>query len=202
MLIWGPISLSHVGGRRTSSLAWLPNWLLYPLSLLSFSCPRRPGCGRGPLQPYSSGTPETTQQVRHGGPWDEGLKGLGRWSRCWWALTCHFGNSLKHWGPVPAATRAHPQCAQVGCRGWHCPPPLSSPHCASRWGGRQLPPFAELFGAVGPQLQDWVEALRTMAGGSHLSWQPTQHREQLPGETQLFLQVCGEGQAGGPPVLL
>ncbi|NXH35273.1 PRS56 protease, partial [Myiagra hebetior] len=32
----------------------------------------------------------------------------------------------------------------------------------------QLPPFAELFGAVGPQLQDWVEALRTMAGGSHL----------------------------------
>ncbi|NWI44895.1 PRS56 protease, partial [Picathartes gymnocephalus] len=43
-----------------------------------------------------------------------------------------------------------------------------SPHCASRWGGRQLPPFAELFGVVGPQLQDWVEALRTMAGGSHL----------------------------------
>ncbi|NWS83310.1 PRS56 protease, partial [Toxostoma redivivum] len=47
---------------------------------------------------------------------------------------------------------------------WHCPPSLSSPHCASRWGGRQLPPFAELFGVVGPQLQDWVEALRTVAG--------------------------------------
>ncbi|NWY66130.1 PRS56 protease, partial [Erithacus rubecula] len=43
-------------------------------------------------------------------------------------------------------------------------PLLSSPHCASRWGDRQLPPFAELFGVVGPQLQDWVEALRTVAG--------------------------------------
>ncbi|NWW32773.1 PRS56 protease, partial [Panurus biarmicus] len=30
----------------------------------------------------------------------------------------------------------------------------------SRWGA-----FAELFGVVGPQLQDWVEALTTMAGG-------------------------------------
>ncbi|NXD48833.1 PRS56 protease, partial [Corvus moneduloides] len=68
-----------------------------------------------------------------------------------------------------------------------------SPHCASRWGDRQLPPFAELFGAVGPQLKDWVEALRTMAGGSPLSWQPTQDREQLPGETQLFLQVSCPG---------
>ncbi|NXC51577.1 PRS56 protease, partial [Aleadryas rufinucha] len=66
-----------------------------------------------------------------------------------------------------------------------------SPHCASRWGGRQLPPFAELFGAVGPQLQDWVEALRTMAGGNHLV--PTQDREQLSGETQLFLQVSCPG---------
>ncbi|NXR18083.1 PRS56 protease, partial [Cinclus mexicanus] len=37
-----------------------------------------------------------------------------------------------------------------------------SPHCASRRGGRQLPPFADLFGVVGPQLQDWVEALRTV----------------------------------------
>ncbi|NXB34940.1 PRS56 protease, partial [Eulacestoma nigropectus] len=61
----------------------------------------------------------------------------------------------------------------------------------SRWGGRQLPPFSELFGAVGPQLQDWVEALRTMAGGSHLV--PTQDREQLPGEMQLFLQVTCPG---------
>ncbi|NWW29079.1 PRS56 protease, partial [Falcunculus frontatus] len=64
-------------------------------------------------------------------------------------------------------------------------------HCASRWGGRNLPPFAELFGAVGPQLQDWVEALRTMAGGSHLV--PTWDREQLPGEMQLFLQVSCPG---------
>ncbi|NWU20275.1 PRS56 protease, partial [Dyaphorophyia castanea] len=61
----------------------------------------------------------------------------------------------------------------------------------SRWGGRQLPPFAELFGAVGPELQDWVEALRTMAGGSHLV--PTRDREQLPRETQLFLQVSCPG---------
>ncbi|RMC02039.1 hypothetical protein DUI87_21201 [Hirundo rustica rustica] len=44
----------------------------------------------------------------------------------------------------------------------------------------------ELFGVVGPQLQDWVEALRTMAGDSHLV--TTQDREQLPGESQLFLQ--------------
>ncbi|NWT17864.1 PRS56 protease, partial [Vireo altiloquus] len=66
-----------------------------------------------------------------------------------------------------------------------------SPHCASRWGGRQLPPFAELFGAVGPQLQDWVEALRIMAGGNHLV--PTRDGEQLPGETQLFLQVSCPG---------
>ncbi|NWW08469.1 PRS56 protease, partial [Oreocharis arfaki] len=66
-----------------------------------------------------------------------------------------------------------------------------SPHCASRWEGRQLPPFAEIFGAVGPQLQDWVEALRTMAVGSHLV--PIQDREQLPGETQLFLQVSCPG---------
>ncbi|NXU13970.1 PRS56 protease, partial [Pardalotus punctatus] len=65
------------------------------------------------------------------------------------------------------------------------------PHCASRWGDRRLPPFAELFGAVGPQLQDWVEALKTMAGGSHLV--PTPDREQLPGETQLFLQVSCPG---------
>ncbi|NWV21537.1 PRS56 protease, partial [Origma solitaria] len=65
------------------------------------------------------------------------------------------------------------------------------PHCASRWGDRQLPPFAELFGAVGPQLHDWVEALKTMAGGSHLL--PTSDREQLPGETQLFLQVSCPG---------
>ncbi|NXP21149.1 PRS56 protease, partial [Scytalopus superciliaris] len=56
---------------------------------------------------------------------------------------------------------------------------------------RRLPPFAELFGAVGPQLQDWVEALRAMARGSPLV--PTMDREQLSGETQLFLQVSCPG---------
>ncbi|NXG26379.1 PRS56 protease, partial [Grallaria varia] len=61
----------------------------------------------------------------------------------------------------------------------------------TRWGTRQLPPFAELFGAVGPQLQDWVEALRAMAGSSPLV--PTMDREQLSGETQLFLQVSCPG---------
>ncbi|NXF78133.1 PRS56 protease, partial [Sclerurus mexicanus] len=61
----------------------------------------------------------------------------------------------------------------------------------NQWGPRRLPPFAELFGAVGPQLQDWVEALRAMAGGSPLV--PTMDREQLPGETQLFLQVSCPG---------
>ncbi|NWU76717.1 PRS56 protease, partial [Onychorhynchus coronatus] len=63
--------------------------------------------------------------------------------------------------------------------------------CACRWGARRLPPFADLFGAVGPQLQDWVEVLRAMAGGSPLV--PTMDREQLPGEMQLFLQVSCPG---------
>ncbi|NWI96832.1 PRS56 protease, partial [Pitta sordida] len=61
----------------------------------------------------------------------------------------------------------------------------------TRWGAKRLPPFAELFGAVGPQFQDWVEALRAMAGGSALV--PTPDREQFPGETQLFLQVSCPG---------
>ncbi|NXI11110.1 PRS56 protease, partial [Irena cyanogastra] len=56
---------------------------------------------------------------------------------------------------------------------------------------RGLPPFAELFGVVGPQLQDWLEALRTVAEGSHLVTTPD--REQLPGEMQLFLQVSCPG---------
>ncbi|NXB73456.1 PRS56 protease, partial [Donacobius atricapilla] len=80
----------------------------------------------------------------------------------------------------------------LGCREgphfWHGTraTTLSLPHCASRWGA-----FAELFGVVGPQLQDWVEALRTMAGGSHLL--TTRDREQLPGEMQLFQQVSCPG---------
>ncbi|OWK58048.1 Serine protease 56 [Lonchura striata] len=63
---------------------------------------------------------------------------------------------------------------------------LSSPHCTPRLGDRRLPSFAELFGVVGPQLQDWVEALRTVAEGSHLA--TTQDREQLSREIQFFLQ--------------
>ncbi|XP_064313548.1 serine protease 56 [Phalacrocorax carbo] len=70
-----------------------------------------------------------------------------------------------------------------------------------RWEARQPPPFAELFGAMGPQLQDWVEALRAMAGGSRPA--PTLDRGQLPRETWLFLQqgeevveeLVGQGRA-------
>ncbi|NWH71391.1 PRS56 protease, partial [Piaya cayana] len=58
---------------------------------------------------------------------------------------------------------------------------LVSPHCACRQGARQPPPFAGLFRTVGPQLQDWVEALRTMMEGSPSA--PTLDRGQLPGET-------------------
>ncbi|NXS61943.1 PRS56 protease, partial [Brachypteracias leptosomus] len=53
-----------------------------------------------------------------------------------------------------------------------------SPCCACRQGAGQTPPFAGLFGAVGPQLQDWVEALRTMAAGTPPA--PTLDGEQLP----------------------
>ncbi|NXP53184.1 PRS56 protease, partial [Heliornis fulica] len=45
---------------------------------------------------------------------------------------------------------------------------------------RWPPPFSGLFRAVGPRLQDWVEALRTMAGGS--SPAPNPDVGQLPGE--------------------
>ncbi|XP_021136266.2 serine protease 56 isoform X3 [Columba livia] len=71
----------------------------------------------------------------------------------------------------------------------------------SRQGTGQSPHFAGLFGAVGPQLQDWVEALRAMAGGSFPA--PTPDEEQLPRETWLFLQqgeevveeLVGQGRA-------
>ncbi|NXV19819.1 PRS56 protease, partial [Cepphus grylle] len=49
------------------------------------------------------------------------------------------------------------------------------------------PPFAGIFGTVGPRLHDWVEALKAMAGGSPLA--PTLDGGQLSGETWLFLQV-------------
>ncbi|NXI97976.1 PRS56 protease, partial [Psophia crepitans] len=45
---------------------------------------------------------------------------------------------------------------------------------------RQLPPFAGLFRAVGPRLQDWVEALRAMAWGDPPA--PNSDGGQLPGE--------------------
>ncbi|KAM4770519.1 serine protease 56 [Cyanocitta cristata] len=110
-----------------------------------------------------------------------------------------LGKIYGHFFP-PRIRRDAPGLAVAG--GHSSPTAVGPQRPPSRWGGRQLPPFAELFGAVGPQLQDWVEALRTMAGGSPLSWQPTQDREQLPGETQLFLQgedvveeMVGQGQA-------
>ncbi|XP_075273471.1 serine protease 56 [Opisthocomus hoazin] len=71
----------------------------------------------------------------------------------------------------------------------------------SRQGAGGLPPFAELFGAVGPRLQDWAEALRAMAGGSPPA--PSPDRAQPLGEMWLFLQqgeevveeLVGQGQA-------
>lgn len=68
MPIWGPPSLPCAGGWSTSTLPWLPIGLLYPLS-----CPHRPGCGRGAIQPHSSEAPETAQQVR--GMVGHGMKG-------------------------------------------------------------------------------------------------------------------------------
>lgn len=82
-----------------------------PLSfVLFFSCPHRPGCGRGPIQPHSSGTPETPQQVRHGGPRDEGLKRLKRWL---------VGTDTAFWGH-PEALGSCSCCYQgtpLGCPG-------------------------------------------------------------------------------------
>ncbi|PKU38952.1 serine protease 56 [Limosa lapponica baueri] len=71
----------------------------------------------------------------------------------------------------------------------------------TRRGAKGTPPFAGLFRTVGPQLQDWVEALKAMAGGSPLA--PTLDGGQLPGETWLFLQqgkevveeLVGQGHA-------
>ncbi|NXA51159.1 PRS56 protease, partial [Nothocercus julius] len=78
-------------------------------------------------------------------------------------------------GGVSAGSAAHPLHPQ-SCT------PMPRP-----WQGtRRSPPFAGLFGSVGPQLQDWVEALRAMAGGS--SSAPTSDGEKLPRETWLFLK--------------
>lgn len=85
----------------------------------------------------------------------------------------------------PRPTRG--ACEVAVPRGWVAPGThLSSPSCACR----QLPTFREFFGSVGPQLQDWVQALRATVGGSTLT--PTPDGEQLPEETWLFLQVLAE----------
>ncbi|XP_076196759.1 serine protease 56 [Aptenodytes patagonicus] len=71
----------------------------------------------------------------------------------------------------------------------------------TRQGAGWPPPFSGLFGAVGPRLQDWVEALRAMAEGNPSA--PTPDGGQLPGETWLFLQqgeevveeLVGQGRA-------
>ncbi|CAN8190625.1 unnamed protein product [Coccothraustes coccothraustes] len=94
-----------------------------------------------------------------------------------------LGKIYGHFFP-PRVRRDAPGPAVAG--GQSSPTAVGPQRRLSRWGGRQLPPFAELFGVVGPQLQDWVEALKTVAGGSHLV--TTWDREQLPGEMQLFLQ--------------
>ncbi|NXE25605.1 PRS56 protease, partial [Ardeotis kori] len=75
----------------------------------------------------------------------------------------------------------------AGTRAWGGTPFLVvSPRYACRQGARLPPPFAELFRAVGPRLQDWVEALQAMAGSSPLA--PAPDEGQLPRETWLFLQ--------------
>ncbi|XP_054242140.1 serine protease 56 [Indicator indicator] len=71
----------------------------------------------------------------------------------------------------------------------------------TKWGAGQPPPFAVLFKDVGPRLQDWVEALRTMVVGSTSA--PTLDNRQLSGEMCLFLQqgeevveeLVGQGRA-------
>lgn len=99
-----------------------------------------------------------------------------------------------HPGPTRGAQGMGWHCLGNGCHLGTC---LSLPCCACRRGAGGLPPFAGLFRTVGPRLQDWVEALRAIVGGSPPA--PTVDRGQLPGETWLFLQVCGEGWAGGSP---
>ncbi|XP_009074710.1 PREDICTED: serine protease 56, partial [Acanthisitta chloris] len=84
-------------------------------------------------------------------------------------------------------TRTLPQLLGLAEARGHPSPTAEGPQ---RPPTRQFPPFSELFGAVGPQLQDWVEALKAMAEDRPLV--PTLGREQLLGEMQLFLQVpCG-----------
>ncbi|XP_059678885.1 serine protease 56 [Gavia stellata] len=86
-----------------------------------------------------------------------------------------FPPRIRRDAPGPAVAEGQP--SPTAERPWRPP---------TRWGTGRPPAFAGLFGAVGPRLQDWVEALRAMAGGS--SPAPTLDGGQLPGETWLFLQ--------------
>ncbi|NXK53792.1 PRS56 protease, partial [Chauna torquata] len=66
------------------------------------------------------------------------------------------GEAVPGWhGAGDTAVSLHPQSCTPTPRLW------------------QPPPFAGLFGAVGPRLQDWVQALRAMAGGSPPAVSPT-----------------------------
>ncbi|XP_009881700.1 PREDICTED: serine protease 56 [Charadrius vociferus] len=102
------------------------------------------------------------------------------------ALPQLLGKIYGHLFP-PRVRRDAPGTLLAGPPHPHSRGTLETPH-------RGPPPFAGLFRTVGPQLQDWVEALRAMVGGSPPA--PPVDGGQLPGETWLFLQVFGEGWAG------
>ncbi|KAM9542669.1 serine protease 56 [Guaruba guarouba] len=105
-----------------------------------------------------------------------------------------YGHLFPHRGrrdaPGPAVPEGQPSPMAEG--------PRRRP---TRQGAGWPPPFAGLFGAVGPQLQDWVEALRAMEGSSPLA--PIPDAGQLSRETWLFLQqgkeeveeLVGQGRA-------
>lgn len=128
-------------------------------------------------QPKSLGSCSSCKQATSGGRW-AWSPGCPRTTQA--PLGVSGGVLLK--GQVPPGT-----CPELA-------------HCACRQGTGRSPHFAGLFGAVGPRLQDWVETLRAMAGGSLPA--PTADEDELPRETWLFLQVFGDGWAGGGPTPL
>ncbi|KAM6063657.1 serine protease 56 isoform 2-T2 [Theristicus caerulescens] len=100
-----------------------------------------------------------------------------------------FSPRVRRDAPGPAVAGGQPSPTAEGPR-----------RPSTRQGAGRPPPFAGLFGAVGPRLQDWVEVLRAMAAGSPPA--PTPDGRQLPGETWLFLQgeevveeLVGQGRA-------
>ncbi|XP_064020971.1 serine protease 56 [Pogoniulus pusillus] len=100
-----------------------------------------------------------------------------------------FPRRVRRSAPGPAVAGSQP--SPTAEAPWRLPTKL---------GAGQPPPFAVLFKDVGPRLQDWVEALRTMVVGSTSA--PTLDKEQLSGEMWLFLQgeevveeLVGEGRA-------